>query len=170
MSFDLQPNLKGKLLELRPLRPQDFNNLYAIAADPLIWEQHPSKDRYKEDIFKEFFHDSLESGGALIVIDSKNEKVIGSSRFFAYNQEKNEIEIGWTFLDRSYWGGIYNRELKKLMLQHAFTFVNSVIFIIGVHNLRSQKALEKIGGIRVSSTTDRRGRDSFIYQITKSSK
>src|SRR5437588_9611951 len=143
MSFDLQPILKGKLLELRPLRADDFQDLYAVAADPLIWEQHPSRDRYKEDVFKLFFQEALESGGALIAIDSKDGRVIGSSRFHGYDPEKSEIEIGWTFLARSHWGGIFNGEMKRLMLRHAFRFVDSVVFVVGIHNLRSQRAVEK---------------------------
>jgi len=143
MSFDLQPILKGKLLELRPLRPEDFHDLYAVASDPLIWEQHPIKDRYKEEVFNAFFREALESGGALIANDSKDGQVIGSSRFHGYDKEKSEIEIGWTFLARSHWGGIYNREMKQLMLRHAFQFVNSVIFLVGPQNLRSQRAMEK---------------------------
>src|SRR5947209_6246369 len=109
MSFDLQPILKGELLGLRPLRPEDFNDLYAVASDPLIWEQHPIKDRYKEEVFNAFFREALESGGALMANDSKDGQVIGSSRFHGYDKEKSEIEIGWTFLARSHWGGINNR-------------------------------------------------------------
>src|SRR5213078_2700517 len=138
--FDLQPNLKGELIELRPLRPEDWDDLYAVASDPLIWEQHPSKDRYKEEVFQGFFREALASGGALVVIDCKDGRVIGSSRFHGYDKEGSEIEIGWTFLARSHWGGTYNREMKQLMLRHAFQFVNSVIFIVGPQNLRSQKA------------------------------
>ena len=166
MFFDLQPILKGELLRLRPLRPEDWDDLYAVASDPLIWEQHPIKDRYKEEVFKGFFREALESGGALIVIDSKDGQVIGSSRFHGYDKEKSEIEIGWTFLARSHWGGIYNQEMKQLMLGHAFRFVKSVIFLVGPQNLRSQRAVEKIGGLRVGSRTDGSGRDSFVFQIT----
>jgi RimJ/RimL family protein N-acetyltransferase len=166
MSFDLQPILKGKLLELSPLKLEDFDSLYAVASDPLIWEQHPANDRYKEDVFKKFFQEGLESGGALIAHESKNGQIIGSSRFYGYNQEKSEIEIGWTFLARSYWGGIYNREMKQLMLQHAFQFVHNVIFLVGPQNFRSQRAMEKIGGVRVGSRPDAAGRESFIYRIT----
>jgi RimJ/RimL family protein N-acetyltransferase len=168
MSFDLQPILKGKLLELRPLRPEDFHDLYAVASDPLIWEQHPVKDRYKAEVFEGFFRESLESGGTLIAIDCKNGQVIGSSRFHGYDKEKSEIEIGWTFLARSYWGGLYNREMKQLMLRHALKFVNSVIFLVGPQNLRSQRAVEKIGGVRVGSRPDAGGRESLVYQITTS--
>src|SRR5580704_8009295 len=146
MPFDLQPILKGKLLELRPLRLEDFDELYAVARDPLIWEQHPNSDRYKEDVFREFFRVAMESGGALIAVDMKDGRVIGSSRFYGYNAEKSEIEIGWTFLARSHWGGKYNGEMKRLMLEHAFQFVDRVIFLIGATNIRSQRAIERIGG------------------------
>jgi RimJ/RimL family protein N-acetyltransferase len=166
MSFDRQPVLKGDILELRPLRSEDFQALYAVASDPLIWEQHPVRTRYQEEVFKGFFREALESGGALIVIDSNGGRVIGSSRFHGYDEEKSEIEIGWTFLARSHWGGIYNKEMKRLMLRHAFRFVNSVIFLVGPQNVRSQRAIEKIGGDRVESRSDGSGRDSFVYQIT----
>ena len=168
MSFELQPTLKGELLNLRPLCPEDFHDLYAVASDPLIWEQHPIRDRYKESVFQEFFREALESGGALIATDTKNVQVIGSSRFHGYDADKSEIEIGWTFLARSHWGGIYNKEMKQLMLRHAFRFVNSVVFLIGPQNLRSRKAIEKIGGIHVGSRFDRGGRESVVYQITAS--
>ena len=166
MSFDLQPTLSGDLLRLRPLRPEDWDDLYAAASDPLIWEQHPINDRYKEEVFKGFFRGALESGGALIAIDSKDGRVIGSSRFNGYDEEKSEIEIGWTFLARSHWGGVYNQEMKRLMLQHAFKFVGNVIFRIGPQNLRSQRAVEKIGGVRAGSRPDDAGRENFVYRIT----
>ena len=102
MPFDLQPRLKGCLLELRPLSAEDFRDLYAVASDPLIWEQHPESDRYKEDVFRVFFREALECGGAFVVIDAKTQQIIGSTRFFGYDPEKSEIEIGWTFLARKY--------------------------------------------------------------------
>jgi len=148
MSFDLQPNLKGELIELRPLTPEDWDDLFAIASDPLIWEQHPESDRYKEDVFKVFFKDALESGGAFVVIDGKNERIIGSTRFHGYEPEKSEIEIGWTFLARKYWGGRHNWEMKQLMLAHAFQFVENVVFYVGENNMRSRRATEKIGAIK----------------------
>ena len=148
MSFDLQPNLKGELIELRALTPEDWDDLFAIASDPLIWEQHPESARYKEDVFKVFFKDALESGGAFVVIDSKNKRIIGSTRFHGYEPEKSEIEIGWTFLARKYWGGRHNWEMKQLMLAHAFQFVDNVVFYVGENNMRSRRATEKIGAIK----------------------
>src|SRR5438309_9868541 len=148
VSFDLQPDLEGELIELRPLTPKDWDALFAVTSDPLIWEQHPESDRYKEGVFRVFFREALESGGAFVVIDAKTQQIIGSTRFYGYDPEKSEIEIGWTFLARKYWGGRYNQEMKKLMLAHAFKFVESVIFYVGEKNIRSQKATERIDAIR----------------------
>ena len=110
----------------------------------------------------------MQSGGALIAIDSKDNKIIGSPRFHGYSEEKGEIEIGWTLLARSHWSGIYNREMKQLMLKHAIRFVRSVIFLVGSQNLRSQRAVEKIGGVRVRTRYDAERLKSFEYQITAS--
>ena len=168
MPFDLQPTLRGELMELRPLRAEDFPDLYAVAADPLIWAQHPNSDRYKEEVFRDFFREAMESGGALVAIDAKDGRIIGSSRYYGYDEEKSEIEIGWTFLARSHWGGHYNGQMKQLMLRHAFSFVERVIFLVGPQNLRSQRAVEKIGGVRAGSRIDANGRESFVYHITRS--
>jgi RimJ/RimL family protein N-acetyltransferase len=171
VTFELQPHLVGDLLELRPLRPEDWASLSAVAADPLIWEQHPARDRYQEEVFKEFFRGALASGGAFVVIDRQTQMIIGSSRYFGFDPSKREIEIGWTFLARSHWGGKYNAELKRLMLGHAFKYVESVVFLIGPANVRSQKAIEKIGGVMI----ERRKQTNFegeaveqvVYQIKK---
>jgi N-acetyltransferase len=167
--FDLKPVLKGDLVELRPLRPDDFDALFAVASDPLIWEQHPNSDRYQLDVFRDFFQGALDCGGALIAFDAKDGSVIGSSRYYGYDEAKSEIEIGWTFLARSRWGGDYNRDMKRLMLRHAFRFVDSVIFIVGPTNWRSRRAMEKIGGVLVDSPPDPARGDRVVYRITASS-
>jgi N-acetyltransferase len=151
--FELQPHLAGDLIELRPLRPADWEELFAVASDPLIWEQHPVPDRYKEEVFRKFFSEALESGGAFAVLERKTQRMIGSSRYACYDAEKREIEIGWTFLARAYWGGRYNGELKRLMLNHAFRFVETVVFLVGPKNLRSRKAVEKIGAVLSGTQT-----------------
>jgi N-acetyltransferase len=166
MPFELQPVLTGELLELRPLRAEDFPALYGAASDPLVWEQHPAGDRYKEEVFRGFFREALESGGALVAVDLKDGRVVGSSRFLAYDEGAGEIEIGFTFLARSHWGGRFNGEMKRLMLRHAFRFVRSVVFLVGPENFRSQRAVEKIGGVREGSRPNAVGRDSFLYRIT----
>jgi len=166
MPFDFQPTLKGTLLELRPLRQEDADDLFAVASDPLIWEQHPVRNRYQLDVFSAFFRDSLASGGALTALDCKDGKIIGSSRFHAYSAPASEVEIGWTFLARSHWGGTYNKEMKQLMLRHAFRFAKRVVFLIAPRNIRSQNAIEKLGGVRAGSRPDAAGRDSYVYEMT----
>lgn len=165
MSFDLQPTLQGDLVRLRPLGAEDWDALYAVASDPLIWEQHPVPDRYREEVFRRFFREAMESGGAFIVIDARDGRVIGSTRYLGYEKEKSEIEIGFTFLARSHWGGTYNREMKELMLQHAFRHVRHVVFLVGTENWRSQRAVEKIGGRRAGSRCNAVGRECVVFQI-----
>lgn len=143
--FDLQPRLIGDLVELRPLQPVDFAALFAVASDPLIWTGHPARDRYKEDVFRDFFAEALASGGALLVLDRTSDAVIGTSRYVGADLDRGQVEIGWTFLARSHWGGRYNRDMKRLMIDHAFRFVNRVVFLVGADNRRSRVALERIG-------------------------
>ena len=164
---DLQPVLRGDLLELRPLREEDFDELFAVAADPLIWEQHPASDRHEAEQFRAFFREAMESGGALAAIDAGSGRIIGSSRYHGYDPDTREVEVGWTFLARRYWGGRYNGEMKRLMLEHAFGFVDRVVFLIGPRNFRSQRAVEKIGAVRAGTRTDPDGRESVVYALTR---
>ena len=170
-AFDLQPRLVGELIEVRPLAADDWEELFAVAADPLIWAQHPARDRYQEEVFREFFREALETKSAFVVIDRKTGQIIGSSRYFGFDHQEKVVEIGWTFLARAYWGGEYNRELKRLMLAHAFKYVDRVVFVIGVANFRSQRALEKIGGVRVGrrDKPDALGNivENFVYEIRR---
>ncbi|MEO5493403.1 MAG: GNAT family N-acetyltransferase [Sphingomonas sp.] len=144
--MDRQPHLIGELIALCPATPEDFDALFAVASDPLIWEVHPAHDRWQEPVFRRFFDDGLASGGMLVATDRATGRVIGSSRYDFSRAEPGEVEIGWTFLARSHWGGHYNAEMKALMLAHAFRSVERVIFLVGGTNIRSRKAVEKIGG------------------------
>ena len=162
MPFDKQPVLKGQLLELRPLRPGDRDELYAVARDPLIWAQHPVANRHEPAVFREFFRESLESGGALLAVDAATRRAIGASRFHGYDEAMSEVEIGWSFLARSHWGGWYNGEMKQLMLRHAFQFVDSVVFFVSPGNIRSQRAMLKVGGV-LDAGPDAEGR--LVYRI-----
>jgi len=166
MSFELQPLLEGDLVTLRPLRADDWDALLAAASDPLIWEQHPEHDRWKEDVFRKFFDGGIASGGAFTVLDKSTGAVIGSTRYHGYDPEKSEIEIGWTFLARAYWGGRANGEMKGLMLEHAFRFVDRVVFLVGTENVRSMKAVEKIGGVREGLRRNARGEEALVYITT----
>lgn len=170
-SFDLQPTLEGEIIILRPLREEDLEPLYKVACDPLIWEQHPSNDRYRRDVFELFFKDGMASGGAFGVIDKQTGRLIGSTRFHRVKEAENAIEIGWTFLARNYWGGRYNRAMKRLLIEYAFHFVDDILFYIGQDNFRSQKAIEKIGGKRITElngvSLETRAHASVIYRISK---
>ncbi|MBM6500561.1 GNAT family N-acetyltransferase [Flavobacterium macrobrachii] len=176
--FDLQPNhLKNNLISLFPLQENDFEELYAVANDELLWEQHPNKLRYQRAVFQNFFEGAMLSGGAFLIRDSKTNEVVGSSRFYDYNEDENSTEtsvlIGYTFIGRKFWGNDYNKSLKKLMLDHAFEYVDKVYFHIGAFNIRSQKAIEKIGAVKVDEfEVEYYGEDSklnFVYMITKPS-
>lgn len=146
MTFDFQPALAGPTLMMRPLQFDDWEALYGIASDPLIWELHPMNDRWQEPVFRKFFDEAMASGGALVAIDRATGKIVGSSRYSTAFAAEGEVEIGWTFLARSHWGGSTNREMKHVMLAHALGHYPRVIFRIGETNLRSRKACEKIGG------------------------
>lgn len=145
-AFNAQPTLTGDTITLRPLSANDWDALYAVASDPLIWEVHPAHDRWKKDVYRAYFNQGLASKGALIVVDHATGTIIGSSRFSFEFALAGEIEIGWTFLNRAYWGGATNREMKILMIRHALQHFDQVIFRIGETNARSRRAMEKIGG------------------------
>lgn len=145
--IDLQPTLSGPTLILRPLRADDFAALHAVAADPLIWEQHPEPTRWQPEVFRKFFDGGLQSNGAFAVIDRASGALIGSSRYYDWMPDSREIAIGYTFLARAYWGGATNGEMKGLMLDHVFQWADTVWFHIGADNWRSRKALEKLGGV-----------------------
>lgn len=149
--MNLQPTLQNEFIRIEPLQPGDFEKLYELASDPLIWEQHPNKDRYKREVFETFFLPGLESGGAFLVLDNKTGEAIGSSRYYDLYPEKRSVAIGFTYLARAFWGTTYNRALKTLMLDHAFRFVDIVVFHIGITNIRSQKAIEKLGARQLTT-------------------
>lgn len=150
-------------MTLRPLRLDHFDALYAAASDPRIWELHPIPDRYRREVFDIYLNDAIQSGGALIATDNQTREVIGSSRFHGLDEQRREIEIGWSFLIRRCWGGSFNREMKQLMLTHAFASVDSVIFVIGPNNLRSQMAIRKVGAVPDGARPD----GSLVFRISR---
>ena len=152
MPPDRQPDLTGELVHLRPLVGPDWPALFAAAADPEIWSLHPAHDRWQEPVFRRFFDEAIASGGALAILDRATGAMIGSSRYGEHDAARNRIEIGWTFLARSHWGGRVNREVKCLMLGHMLPHVATVVFRVGEHNHRSRRALEKIGAVLTDET------------------
>lgn len=166
MKFDLQPTLENDVVKLIPLKESDFEILYLAASDPLIWEQHPDRFRYKRDVFEKYFEGALKSDGSFLIVDRNSREVIGSSRYYDSENDKKSIAIGYTFIARKYWGTDCNRAVKNLMLEHAFKSFEKVIFHIGEKNIRSQKAIEKLGA-KKTGEQNRQNSISFVYEIDK---
>jgi RimJ/RimL family protein N-acetyltransferase len=169
--FNFRVPLAGELVRLRPLEENDFEALFAVASDPAIWEQHPEPDRYERKVFEGFFRGAIESKGAFLITDARSGEVIGTSRYLGFNPEKHSVEVGYTFLARRCWGNTYNRELKKLMCDYAFRFVDSVEFRIGAFNRRSRAAVEKLGAELEAEYAAKRanGREhpAVLYRLRK---
>jgi N-acetyltransferase len=167
---DFQPTLIGPTITIRPISSSDWPELFAAGSDPDIWKVHPVSTRYTEAEFRKFFDGAVASKMAFVFADRATGRLIGSSRYYGHDPERSEIEIGWTFIARSHWGGLANREVKRLMLDHAFTFVDTVVFWVGEENWRSQGAMTKIGGVKREGLLTRElagATPHFIFEITK---
>ena len=149
--FEVPLSLESDAVKLLPLKETDFELLYRVASDPLIWEQHPNRERYQRPVFQNYFKGAIESGSAYMVFNKIKGDVIGCSRYYDFNEMDNSVCIGYTFLSRDCWGTGINRSLKTVMLNHAFRFVDKVIFHVGDKNIRSQKAMEKLGAINTGT-------------------
>jgi RimJ/RimL family protein N-acetyltransferase len=147
--MNVQATLENENVKLVPLNPNDFEELFSVASDPKIWEQHPNKDRYQREVFEKFFQGAIESKGAFKIMDKSSNEVAGSTRFYDYNPKENSIFIGYTFYATKFWGSKLNPQVKKLMLDYIFQFVDKVNFHVGKDNIRSQKAMEKLGAKKV---------------------
>jgi RimJ/RimL family protein N-acetyltransferase len=172
MTLNWQPqHLQNELIALFPLQEEDFEDLYAVASDPLVWEQHPNKLRYQRDIFQNFFEGALLSRGAFLIRAITTNEIVGCSRFYDYNESEKSVLIGYTFIGRKFWGKGYNKALKKIMIDYAFQFVDKVYFHIGASNIRSQKAIAKIGAVKVDEfEVEYYGEEpklNFVYVIEK---
>lgn len=149
-TFNLQPEiLEDDITKLIPLQESDFDALYQVASDPLIWEQHPIKERYKIEVFRPFFDAAINSKSSFLILDKQTNEIVGNTRYYDYNEKKSSIAIGFTFIGRKFWGGLYNKSNKKLLIDYAFQDVDSVLFHIGTENIRSQKAVGKLGATKL---------------------
>jgi RimJ/RimL family protein N-acetyltransferase len=166
MQFSIQPVLENETIRLSPLLADDFNDLYSVACDPEIWEQHPEKERWKEDIFSQYFETAIQSKGAFKVIDKTKNIIIGSTRFYNFNPSENSILIGFTFYGKSYWGKGTNQAVKKLMLDYIFEFVETVCFHIGSENIPSQMAIVRLGAKKIREEETEKGK-KLVYAISK---
>nr|WP_256383555.1 GNAT family protein [Myroides sp. N17-2] len=83
------------------------------------------------------------------MVDKQTKKLIGSTRFFEMYEADKKLEIGWTWITRDYWGSVVNLECKLLLLTYCFEVLktNRVQLKTKDDNIRSRKAIEKIGGV-----------------------
>jgi N-acetyltransferase len=168
---DFQPTLTGPTVIIRPVTSGDWAELFEVGSDPEIWKLHPRSDRYTEPAFRAYFDSAVASKMAFAFVDRTTSRLVGSSRYYGYDPGRSEVEIGWTFIARSHWGGTTNREVKRLMLDHAFTFLDTVIFWVGEDNWRSQGAMTKIGGTKRDGLLTRElsgATPHVIFEISKS--
>jgi N-acetyltransferase len=173
MSFNFQPTLAGNLITMRPYTNSDFETLYAVASDPLIWEVHPVPERSERRYFQANVDDALADKGGLVAIEQATSAIVGFSRYSQLYVGEDEIEIGWTFLSRHLWGGQYNRDMKRIMLAHALASFPRVIFRVGEDNVRSRGAMTKIGGVLIpwDEVISAFGRDMayVAFEVTRES-
>ncbi len=171
MPLPLQPTLVHPQISLLPLEAQDFEALYALAAEPEVWAQHPNKERWRREVFETFFEGAMQSQGAFKVIAATGE-VIGSTRYYDYQEADSSILIGYTFYGRAYWGKGYNLLAKSLMLDYIFQFVENVYFHIGACNIRSQIAIGRLGAAKVAEEEityfGENPAPNYIYHISQS--
>lgn len=171
MNFSIQPTLENDRIILYPLLESDFEELYAVAPDPKVWEQHPNKDRWQREVFQNFFKGAIESRGAFKIVDKSTRQIIGCTRYYDYNEAENTILIGYTFYGTDSWGKGINPQVKKLMLDYIFQFVEKVHFHVGSNNLRSQVAIGRIGAEKIGEEEiayfGEAPKWNFIYEIRK---
>jgi N-acetyltransferase len=169
--INIQPTLENELVLVSPLSDADFEGLYSVASDPKIREQHPNKDRWKREVFQNFFEGALQSKGAFKVIDKETQSCLGSTRFYDLNVEDNSIHIGYTFYSTDCWGKGINHSVKKLMLDYIFQFVNTVYFHIGADNVRSQISIVRLGAVKIAELDvayfGELPKLNFVYRINK---
>jgi RimJ/RimL family protein N-acetyltransferase len=166
-----QPVLENQQALLLPLQESDFTALYAAASDPKVWEQHPNKDRWQQDVFQTFFEGAMQSHGAFKIIAKETNEVAGSTRFYGYDQQQDSIHIGYTFYATRYWGKGLNHAVKGLMLNYIFQFVSQVIFHIGAENVRSQIAIGRLGAEKIAEQElayfGEAPKLNFVYALSK---
>lgn len=171
MQPDIQPILENKKVILYPLAERDFDDLYRAASDPAVWEQHPNPDRWRPEVFRTYFNGALESKGAFKIVNKTSGEVIGSTRYYGYNEAESSILIGYTFLAARYWGKGYNHAIKHSMLDYIFRFVSKVYFHIGAKNIRSQIAISRIGAEKCGELDvnyyGEESRLNFVYEISQ---
>ena len=154
MDIDLS-KLKGKYIYLELLQPNNKETLRDLAKDERIWEGNRGfiLNETFDDQFDNYFATALDNnamGGqqAFVMHKVSDDSIIGMTRFLNIDKKEKRLEIGYTWYIPAVWGKVYNKECKLLLLQYTFEelYFNRAQFNVAGQNIRSQKAVEKIGG------------------------
>ena len=163
--IDFKLKLETESFSLIQMEDSHFEELYLVASDPIIWEQHPENDRWKKEKFSIFFQTAIKNElGCFVILDKKLDKLVGSTRFYFHDEIDASVRVGYTFLSPEYWGTSANLQIKKIMLDHIFQHVENVYFDIGKENYRSRKATEKLGALQYK----KKDGGKLIYKLSKS--
>ena len=68
-TFELQPTLTGSRITIRPIKSEDWDEMFLAASNPEIWALHPVRNRYTESVFRQFFEDAIDRGSAFSFVD-----------------------------------------------------------------------------------------------------
>ena len=162
--MNFKSHFEDSSISLLQIKKENFEELYLVASDPIIWEQHPENDRWKKEKFSIFYKNGLQNKfGFLLIFDKHKNKIIGSTRFYSYDKIDKAIRIGFTFISQEYWGTSINFQVKKMMLDYTFKYLDKVYFDIGINNFRSRKAVEKLGASLFSDNK----KGNVVYTLKK---
>lgn len=181
MSFSIQSvTLDGKYTRLRPLKKQDRDALLHAASDGQLWKlwftSVPSAETI--DAYIDTALTGQKNGVMLpfVVEDIRTGAVIGCTRYCNIDEANNRLEIGFTWYAQSYQRTATNTECKVMLLSHAFETLECMAVEFRTHhaNLRSQKAIERLGATRDGILRqhkimpDGTTRDTYVYSIIDS--
>jgi len=151
------PKLKGKHVYLELLREEHREIIRQLAKDERIWEFNRMLliDETYDEQFDSYFAFAMDPQArgeqhAFVIRTAGKKEIIGMTRFYELNEKHKRVAIGYTWYVPSVWRKVYNKECKLLLLQYAFEEMrfNRVELTVASQNIRSQKAVEKIGGVK----------------------
>lgn len=172
--------LKGTFVRLEALTQEHVQTLRTLARDFRLWEY--TRTLLIDDTFDEQFDRYIanafnpEFGGLqinFVMRDAQTDEVMGMTRYYKMDAVHKRVSIGYTWYAPAYWGKVHNKECKLLLLQYAFETLGyqRVEFEVAHQNLRSQKAVAKIGGVwegvlrKHGLMADGTVRDTVVFSI-----
>jgi RimJ/RimL family protein N-acetyltransferase len=147
--------LAGRDVRLEPMRSEHAEGLFAASRERSIWDYLPTDWPTTVDEMRHWMDGALAQHAAgnrvpFTVIDAKTGGVIGSTSYLDISEPDRHIEIGWTWYAPAYQRSRVNTECKYLLLRHAFETLGCIRVQLrtDLRNERSQRAIERIGGVR----------------------